>query len=358
MLPGESLRDKQQKAGEMRSSPDPRESPAARRGIPPERMEELSKRTPFVSPFNPMRLLIPRTARGHKKLASSEVTFGRVLKVAAWTVLGLLVAVLLTLVVHSMPAIKELGAGFLYGTTWNPVTGELGALPFILGTLLTSFLALAISIPFSLALSIYLGEYFREGPLSSFLKSSVDLLAGIPSVIYGFWGLFVLVPVVRALQMKLGIPPYGVGIFTASVVLAIMIIPYSASLGREVIQLVPADQKEAALSLGATRYEVIRRVVLPYARSGILAGVLLALGRALGETMAVTMVIGNSNFLPRSLFAPANTMASVIANEFAEATEAVYLSALVEVGLLLFLVSTIISIVGRQIIKRTSVEPA
>jgi phosphate transport system permease protein len=137
-----------------------------------------------------------------------------------------------------------------------------------------------------------------------------------------------------------------------------MIIPYSASLGREVIQLVPADQKEAALSLGATRYEVIRRVVLPYARSGILAGVLLALGRALGETMAVTMVIGNSNFLPRSLFAPANTMASVIANEFAEATEAVYLSALVEIGLLLFLVSTIISVVGRQIIKRTSVEPA
>jgi phosphate transport system permease protein len=358
MLSGESVKDKEQRPPEGGGSPPPPEERETRGGIPPERMEELASRKPFVSPFNPMRLLIPRTARGQQKLAASEIAFGRILKVAGWAVLGLLVGIFITLVVHSMPAIKQLGAGFLYGTTWNPVTGELGALPFILGTLLTSFLALAISLPFSLAISIYLGEYFREGPVSSFLKSAVDLLAGIPSVIYGFWGLFVLVPVVRTIQMKLGIPPYGVGIFTASVVLAVMIIPYSASLGREVIQLVPSDQKEAALSLGATRYEVIRRVVLPYARSGILAGVLLALGRALGETMAVTMVIGNSNFLPKSVFSPANTMASVIANEFAEATEAVYLSALVEVGLILFLVSTVISIVGRHIIKRTSVEIA
>lgn len=325
-------------------------------GIPPERMEELASRKYTRSPLNPMRLLIPRTARGSQQLAASEVAFGRILKISGWAVLGLLAGIFITLVIHSMPAIRQLGVAFLYGTTWDPVTCELGALPFVVGTLLTSFLALAISIPFSLAISIYLGEYFREGPVSSFLKSAVDLLAGIPSVIYGFWGLFVLVPVVRSLQMKLGVPPYGVGIFTASVVLAVMIIPYSASLGREVIQLVPADQKEAALSLGATRFEVIRRVILPYARSGILAGVLLALGRALGETMAVTMVIGNSNFMPRGVFSPANTMASVIANEFAEATESVYLSALVEIGLLLFIVSVVISIVGRHVIKRTSVE--
>jgi phosphate transport system permease protein len=291
-----------------------------------------------------------------RKPFAAEAAFGRILHVAGWVLLGLLAGIFTTLLVHSMPAIKELGAAFLYGRTWDPVSGELGALPFVLGTLLTSFLALAISVPFSLAIAIYLGEYFREGALSSLLKSAVDLLAGIPSVIYGFWGLFVLVPVVRSLQMRLGIPPYGVGIFTASVVLAIMIIPYSASLGREVIQLVPADQKEAALSLGATRSEVIRKVILPYARSGILAGVLLALGRALGETMAVTMVIGNSNFMPAGIFSPSNTMASVIANEFAEATGAVYLSALVEIGLLLFAVSMIINMLGRHVIKRVSLD--
>jgi phosphate transport system permease protein len=329
---------------------------APREGAPPDWMKHGKSGKPAGSPLNPIRFLIPRTARGSHKLAAAETAFGRGLHVSGWIILGLLAAVFVTLVIHSMPGIKALGAAFLYGTTWDPVRGRLGALPFIVGTLLTSFLALAISIPFSLAISIHLGEYYREGPFSSFLKSAVDLLAGIPSVIYGFWGLFVLVPVVRSLQMKLGIAPYGVGIFTASLVLAVMIIPYSASLGREVIQLVPAEQKEAALSLGATRFEVIRKVILPYARSGILAGVLLALGRALGETMAVTMVIGNSNFVPRGIFSPANTMASVIANEFAEATETVYLSALVEIGLLLFIVSTIINILGRHVIKHTSVD--
>lgn len=356
MLPGESVRDKEQRAVCANGTPSPPEGTQSGGGIPPERMKELKSRKPFSSPLSPTRLLIPRTARGSRNLAAAETAFGRALYVSGWVVFGLLAAVFITLVVHSMPAIKQLGVAFLYGTTWNPVSCELGALPFVVGTLLTSFLALAISVPFSLAISIYLGEYYREGPVSSFLKSAVDLLAGIPSVIYGFWGLFVLVPVVRSLQMKLGVPPYGVGIFTAAVVLAIMIIPYSASLGREVIQLVPADQKEAALSLGATRSEVTRKVILPYARSGILAGVLLALGRALGETMAVTMVIGNSNLVPKGVFSPANTMASVIANEFAEATEAVYLSALVEIGLLLFIVSMIISIAGRCIIKRFSVE--
>jgi phosphate transport system permease protein len=274
----------------------------------------------------------------------------------AIVIVAVLVLIFLTLLVESIPAIRKLGAGFLYGTTWNPVSGELGALPFLVGTVLTSFLALAISLPFSLAISIYLGEYYREGVVSSLLRSAIDLLAGIPSVIYGFWGLFVLVPIVRWLQMKIGVAPYGVGIFTSAVVLAVMIIPYSAALGREVIQLVPGDLKEAALSMGATRFEVIRRVILPYARSGILAGILLSLGRALGETMAVTMVIGNSNFLPTSIFSPANTMASVIANEFAEADSELYLSGLIEIGLLLFAVTLVVNIIGRQVIKRTSIE--
>jgi phosphate transport system permease protein len=290
------------------------------------------------------------------RLARAESNFVRVLYLAALCVLALLVGIFITLLVGSGPALEKIGLGFLYGRTWDPVSGELGSLPFLVGTLMTSFLALGLSLPFSLAISVFLGEYFREGPLSSFLRSAIDLLAGIPSVIYGFWGLFVLVPVIRGFQLKLGVPPFGVGVFTSSVVLAVMIIPYSAALGREVIQLVPGDLKEAALSMGATRFEVIRKVILPYARSGIFAGVLLALGRALGETMAVTMVIGNSNFIPKGIFSPANTMASVIANEFAEATETLYISSLVEIGLLLFVVTMGVNIIGRYVIKKTSVE--
>jgi phosphate transport system permease protein len=205
-------------------------------------------------------------------------------------------------------------------------------------------------------LSIFLGEYSTKGTVASLLQSAIELLAGIPSVIYGFWGLFILVPIVRSIEIKLGVTPIGVGIFTSALVLSIMIIPYAASLGREVIRLVPDELKEAAYSLGATRFEVIKKVILPYVISGITAGNLLALGRAIGETMAVTMVIGNSNVIPKSIFAPANTMASVIANEFTEATDDIYLSSLVEIGLLLFMVTMVINIVGKQIIKKMSVQ--
>jgi len=165
------------------------------------------------------------------------------------------------------------------------------------------------------------------------------------------------VPLVRTIEIKFNVAPYGVGIFASSLVLAIMIIPYSASMAREVIGLVPSDIKEAAYSLGATRYEVLKKVILPYTLSGISAGILLSLGRALGETMAVTMVIGNSNFLPKTIFDPSNTMASVIANEFTEATGTLYLSSLVEIGLLLFVVTAIINIIGKYIIKRFGVTP-
>jgi phosphate transport system permease protein len=184
------------------------------------------------------------------------------------------------------------------------------------------------------------------------MRTAVELLAGIPSVVYGFIGLFFLVPVVRGLQVAVGMPPYGVGILTSAILLAFMVLPYSASIGREMIALVPADLKEAALSLGATRAETIWKVTLPYARSGILGGVLLSLGRALGETMAVTMVIGNSNSLTANVLAPGNTMASLIANEFSEATGAVYLASLIEIALLLFVVSTVINIVGKIVINR------
>jgi phosphate transport system permease protein len=289
-------------------------------------------------------------------VAPAETIFQGLLAGAAGLMVLLVAAVFLTLLINSLSSIKEFGFHFLYGQTWDPVTGEFGALPFLVGTLITSFLSLAISLPFSLALSIFLGEYSTKGAVASLLQSAIELLAGIPSVIYGFWGLFILVPIVRSIESMLGVPPVGVGIFASSLVLSIMIIPYSASLGREVIRLVPDELKEAAYSLGATRFEVIKKVIIPYVISGITAGNLLALGRAIGETMAVTMVIGNANVIPKSIFDPANTMASVIANEFTEATDHIYLASLVEIGLLLFLVTMVINIVGKQIIKKMSVQ--
>jgi len=287
---------------------------------------------------------------------SADRLFFYLLNLSALLVLVLVAAISITLLIYALPSIRTFGFSFFIQKTWDPVARIFGVLPFLVGTLLTSFLALIISIPFSLSIAIFLGEYATKGTLSSLLKSSIELLAGIPSIVYGFWGIFVLVPVIRNLELILGVAPYGVGIFTASIVLAIMIIPYSASIAVEVIQLVPADLKEAAYSLGATRFEVIRRVIVTYARSGIFAGILLALGRALGETMAVTMVIGNSHFLPTSIFSPGNSMASVIANEFTEATEKIYLSSLVQIALLLFVVTMIVNLIGKYIIGRMSVE--
>lgn len=266
-----------------------------------------------------------------------------------------------SLVVGSLPVLKVLGMKFFVGTNWDPVAEDFGALPFLAGTLLTSFLALAISLPLSLAISILLGEYLQKGWLAGTFRSLVDLIAAIPSVIYGFWGLMFLVPLVRDFEVSIGVTPSGVGIFTTALVLSVMIIPNTASIAREVIELVPRDLKEAGYSFGATRFEVLRRVVLPYARSGILAGILLSLGRALGETMAVTMVIGNTNMLPErfwsweTLFGTANTMSSVIANELAEA-QGVHYSALVGIGLVLFLVTTAINFAGTAVIRRCTVQ--
>jgi phosphate transport system permease protein len=292
----------------------------------------------------------------YSPFALSETLFRRVLLGSGVVLVVLLLGIFFSLFYGSFPAIKNIGFGFLVETTWDPVVGEFGGLPFLVGTLLTSFLALAVSTVFSLPIAIFLGEYYRSGAMSSFVKATIELLAGIPSVIYGFWGLYFLVPLVRYVQIELGVPPYGVGILTASLILAVMIIPYSASLGREMITLVPSDLKEAALSLGATRFEVIRKVTLPYARSGIFAGILLSLGRALGETMAVTMVIGNANVIPKSIFAPANTMASIIANEFTEATGEIYLASLIKIALLLFIVTMVINLIGKAIISRMKVE--
>jgi phosphate transport system permease protein len=297
-----------------------------------------------------------KKAVGSSGKIRTETLFRQSLVAIGVALVILVAGILFTLILESVPSIKHLGLKYLWGTTWDPVNNIYGAAPFLLGTLLTSFLALIISIPFSFAIAIYLGEYNPKGWLSNFLKNTVELIAAVPSVIYGFWGLLVLVPLVRSLEMKLGVLPYGIGIFTASLVLAMMIIPYAASLGREMIRLVPAPLKEAAYSLGATRYEVIKNVILPYTKSGLFAGILLSLGRALGETMAVTMVIGNTSLIPNSIFAPGNTMASVIANEFTEADHTVYLSALIELGLVLFLVTVVINMIGKRIIKRFTNE--
>ncbi len=271
-------------------------------------------------------------------------------------ILILVVSVFVTLIVQSWPSIKALGIGYLWGKVWDPVSNIYGAYPFLVGTLLTSFTALIISIPFSIAIAIYLGEYNPKGWLSDLLKNTIELIAAVPSIIYGFWALFVLVPVIRTFETKIGVAPYGVGVFTASLVLAVMIIPYAAALGTTLIRMVPSPLKEGAYALGATRFEVIRSVVLPYTSSGLFAGVLLSLGRALGETMAVTVLIGNTSAIADSFktvfFGPGNTMASVIANEFAEADHTLYLSALIELGLVLFFVTVIINLIGKRIITK------
>lgn len=296
-------------------------------------------------------MLIKNIGAVHTKIRTEKV-FRASLVVLALLMIVITLGVFLTLVVESIPSVKALGIKYLWGSTWDPVSDVYGALPFLLGTLLTSFLALIISIPFSYAIAIYLGEYNTRGWLSEFLKNIVELVAAVPSVIYGFWALVVLVPLVRKFEASVGAPPYGVGILSASLILAIMIIPYAASLGRELIRMVPSPLKEGAYALGATRYEVLKNVTLPYTKSGLFAGLLLSLGRALGETMAVTMVIGNTSALPTSIFSPGNTMASVIANEFTEADKATYLASLIELALVLFIVTVVINMIGKFIIKR------
>lgn len=285
-----------------------------------------------------------------------ETMFKRLLIAMSILLLVIIVGVLATLITESMPSIKSLGIGYLWGKVWDPVKNVYGAYPFLIGTLLTSFIALIISVPFSYAIAIYLGEYNPKGWLSDTLKNAVELIAAVPSIIYGFWGIFVLVPIVRTLEIKMGVMPLGVGVFAASLVLAVMIIPYGASLGITLIRMVPSPLKEGAYALGATRFEVIRNVIMPYTRSGLFAGVLLSLGRALGETMAVTMLIGNTTALAHTfkeiIFGPGNTMASVIANEFAEADHPLYVSALIELGLALFLVTVVINLIGKRIITR------
>jgi len=275
--------------------------------------------------------------------------FKILLFLAACCVLLLAAGMFYTLIVDSTDAFRHFGfINFITSAQWNPREGSesYGALSFICGTILTALLALIFCIPFSLPVALFNGEFFKSKKLSAIVGSVVDLLAGIPSIVYGLWGFYTLRPII----ITLGLSEQGFGILTASIVLAIMIIPYASSLSAEFISMVPNELKEGAYSLGATRLEVIRTVSLPLAGSGIFASYMLALGRALGETMAVTMLIGNTNNIPKNLIDTGNTMASIIANQFGEA-DGLKLSSLIAIGLLLFLITAIINSIAKLVMK-------
>ena len=282
------------------------------------------------------------------------------LTVLAVTLPLLLAALVSELVVSAWPAIRRFGLHFLWTSVWDPVAGVFGAAPMIFGTLASSLLALVIAVPLSLGVAIFLTEFAPKWVRQP-IAFLVELLAAIPSVVYGLWGVFVLIPFLRAhvvppLRAVLGWTPFFDGVFygnsllAGGVILAIMIVPYIAAVSREVLLAVPGSQREAALGMGATRWEAVWTAVVPYGRAGLIGAVILGLGRALGETMAVTMLIGNRHDIGLSVLQPAYTMAAAIANEFSEATTNLYLSALFEVGLLLFVSTVVVNALARLLI--------
>jgi len=275
-----------------------------------------------------------------------------------FVLIAIVVAIGYELSRQSMLTVKQFGFDFWRTQTWDPIAGEFGAFPFIWGTLYSSVLALAIATPIALGIAVFISE-LCPASLRQPLVFLTELLAAIPSIVYGLWGIFVLVPAVRAFETSLpdslrrlpifAGPPLGLGMLSAALVLAIMVIPFTSSVAREVLKSVPAAQREGAYALGATRFEAIRAALF-YARTGIIGAVMLGFGRALGETMAVTMVIGNNPQVTTSLFAPQYTMAAVLANEFTEAADDLYLSALVEIGLVLFIITLIVNSMSRLLI--------
>jgi phosphate transport system permease protein len=276
----------------------------------------------------------------------------------AAALLLIVVGIAITLANDSWLSIQKFGLGFWGTSNWDPVAGEFGAFPFIWGTLYSSVLALLMATPVALGIAVFISELCPNA-LRAPLIFLTELLAAIPSIVYGLWGIFVLVPAVRAVETAMpewlrvlplfSGPPLGVGMFAAALILAVMVVPFTSAIAREVLRTVPASQREAAFALGATRFEAIRAAMF-YARTGIVGAVMLGFGRALGETMAVTMVIGNNPQVSLSLFAPQYTMAAVIANEFTEAADALYLSALIEIGLVLFVITLFVNLLSRGLI--------
>ncbi len=287
-------------------------------------------------------------------------------RIAALTVLLLLGSVIVALVDGSIPALHKFGLSFLGSDAWNPVTEKFGALPAIYGTVTTSFIAMLIGIPVSLGVAIFITELCPVW-LKRPIGTAIELLAGIPSIIYGIWGLFVLAPFLQRHVQPLLIgsfahvpllsklfagPPYGIGVLTAGVILSIMVLPYITSVTRDVFETVPAVLKESAYGLGCTTWEVVRNVVIPYTRVGVIGGVMLGLGRALGETMAVTFVIGNAHKINASILAPGTTISATIANEFSEAEGVLYSSSLILLGLILFVITFIVLAAARFMLMR------
>jgi phosphate transport system permease protein len=296
--------------------------------------------------------------RGSGRVADNS--FAAVMLVCACSIFAIVLFIFGILVVHSRPSLLAFGWKFFSRSAWDPVSGDFGALPFIYGTLATSLLALCMAVPLALGVAVFLTELCPRA-LRAPISFLTELLAAIPSVVYGLWAVFVLVPLMRDVLGPFFVKTlgwtglfeganFGVGLLTASMILAIMVLPIISSLTRDIMNAVPNSQREAVLALGATRWEMIRIGVLRNSRIGIVGAIMLGLGRALGETMAVTMVIGNHPSIAKSLFAPANTLASVIAGEFSEATGDLYLSALIEIGLALFLVTIVVNAIARLMV--------
>jgi phosphate transport system permease protein len=314
----------------------------------------------------------PDRTRVLGRLALVDRIFNLATRGAAMVVLVILGGVIVSLVYGSWPAMRAFGFGFFVSQSWNPVTENFGALPAIYGTIMTSAIAMLIAVPVGLGIAIFLTElcpYVLRRPIGT----AIELLAGIPSIIYGIWGLFVLAPFLQshvqpALIAAFGDipvfstlfagPPYGIGMLTAGFILAIMVLPFVASISRDVFETVPPVLKEAASGIGCTTWEVMRYVVMPYTRVGVIGGVMLGLGRALGETMAVTFVIGNAHKISGSLLAPGTTISATIANEFTEAVGDLYTSALIELGLILFLITFVVLAIARYMLMRIEQKSA
>ncbi len=303
---------------------------------------------------NTMSSQIPdHLLRKHRRL---DVAFEWAARSFAFLVLMVLAAIIASLLIGSLPAMEKFGFGFLTSSAWNPVTEEFGALTPMVGTLLTSFIALLIAIPVSFGIALFLTEMSPPW-LRRPLGTAIELLAAVPSIIYGMWGLFVFAPVfseyvqplltsilgpIPGIGMLFRGPPIGIGVLSAGIILAIMVIPFIAAVMRDVFEIVPGVLKESAYALGSTTWEVVWNIVLPYTKTGVVGGIMLGLGRALGETMAVTFVIGNAHKLNTSLMMPGNSIASTLANEFTEAVGDMYTSALIELGLLLFVITFVV----------------
>ncbi len=301
-----------------------------------------------------------------KKFKLQDLLFHQVTLVFAFIVLAALAGILISLAIEAMPVLKAFGPGFLWTNVWNVPEDQYGALSAIYGTVVTSIIALIIAVPVSFGIALFLTEtcpVWLRRPLGT----AIELLAGVPSIIYGIWGLFVFAPLFAKhvqphLQAALGDvpviggwfagPPIGIGILTAGIVLSLMVIPFVASVMRDVFETVPPPLKESAYGLGATTWEVVSKVVLPYSKAGVIGGIMLGLGRALGETMAVTFVIGNANRIVGSLFAPGTSIASTLANEFGEADPGLHISALFALGLVLFIITFIVLAISQWLIKR------